>query len=89
MVECFLRSVGRVLLSFAISTPLRTVYDNIEMQCSIFQLLFLLSSIILYPLATVRLFLHPISRGTCQFFSMESRNKARLSDIRRQKMFIH
>lgn len=37
MVECFLCSIGRVLLSFAISTPLRTVYDNIEMQCSIFQ----------------------------------------------------
>ena len=47
MVECFLCSVGRVLLSFAISTPLRTVYDNIEMQCSIFQLLFLLSSVML------------------------------------------
>ena len=56
MVECFFYSVGRVLLSFAISTPLRTVYDNIEMQFSIFQLLFLLSSIILHPLATVRLF---------------------------------
>lgn len=28
MVECFLCSVGRVLLSFAISTPSRTVYDN-------------------------------------------------------------
>lgn len=75
MVECFLCSVGRVLLSFAISTPLRTVYDNIEMQCSIFQLLFLLSSIILHPLATIPSFYFQSHVAHVNFFPWNQETK--------------
>ena len=81
MVECFLCSVGRVLLSFAISTPLRTVYDNIEMQCSIFQLLFLLSSIMLYSPAMMPLLYFQSHVAHVNFVPWKRKRKARLSDV--------